>query len=212
MDKLYAIKIRQEDGSYGATIPIHALAANIDWNNALTLVDILGQVDTSISIQDQINNLKNTKANQNVINALETKIDNAIRSAIQAIQQTSYDSLEERLNSGFLAVNVEIAKIQENIQEMNTPQNITIAIADWVSSGSLFTAQKTCSKATTDSHSTLAFIPQNPDPATKTGLQTLQKNLSYLFSRPTIGDKIVTFTAVTKPTIPLTFSVVGGIA
>ena len=211
MDKLYAIKIKQEDGSYGAAIPIHALATNIDWNNVLTLVDILGQVDTSMSIQDQINNLKNTKANQNAINALEIKIDNAINGVVQAIQQTSYDSLEERLNSGFLTVNVEIAKIQENIQEMNTPQNITIAIADWVSSGSLFTAQKICNKATTDSYNTLTFIPQNPDPATKAGLQILQKNLSYLFSRPTIGNKIVTFTAVTKPTIPLTFSVVGGI-
>jgi hypothetical protein len=38
----------------------------------------------------------------------------------------------------------------------------------------------------------------------------LQKNLSYLFTRPTIGDKKVTFTAVTKPTIALTFAVVGG--
>lgn len=204
MDKLYAIKIRQADGSYGAAIPIYALAANVDWNNALTLVDILGQVDTSMSIQDQINNLKNTKANQSVINALEIKINNAIK----AIQQTSYDSLAERLDS----INEEVTRIQETIEGMEVFQDITIAITDWVSNGSLFTAQKTCSKATTDSRSTLTFIPQNPDPATKAGLQTLQKNLSYLFSRPTIGNKIVTFTAVTKPTIPLTFSVVGGIA
>lgn len=110
MNKLYAIKIRQEDGSYGAAIPIHALAANIDWNNALTLVDILGQVDTSMSIQDQINNLKNTKANQSAINALEIKINNAIK----AIQQTSHDNLAERLDS----IDEEVTRIQETIQGM----------------------------------------------------------------------------------------------
>jgi hypothetical protein len=75
----------------------------------------------------------------------------------------------------------------------------------------LFVVQKTCNKATTDNYNVLTFIPQNPNPATKAGLQTLQKNLSYLFSRPTVGNKTVTFTAVTKPTIALTFSVIGGV-
>lgn len=96
------------------------------------------------------------------------------------------------------------------IQALDTPENITIAVADWTASGALFTAQKTCNKASTANYCNLAFIPQNPSPATKAGLQTLQKNLSYLFVRPTIGNKTVTFTAVTKPTIALTFAVVGG--
>lgn len=96
------------------------------------------------------------------------------------------------------------------IQALDTPENITIAVADWTASGALFTAQKTCNKASTANYCNLVFIPQNPSPATKAGLQTLQKNLSYLFVRPTIGNKTVTFTAVTKPTIALTFAVVGG--
>lgn len=96
------------------------------------------------------------------------------------------------------------------IRALDTPENITIAVADWVASGALFTAQKTVNKASAADYCNLAFIPQNPNPATKAGLQTLQKNLSYLFTRPTIGDKKVTFTAVTKPTIALTFAVVGG--
>ena len=78
MNKLYAIKIRQPDGTYGTVIPIYTLANYIDWNNSLNLVDILGQVDTSESIQDQINNLKNTKATQASVNALNQKVDQAI--------------------------------------------------------------------------------------------------------------------------------------
>ena len=247
MNKLYAIKIKQADGNYGAAIPICALAQNIDWNNTLTLTDILGQVDTSVSIQDQINNLKNTKANQTAINALETKINNAIefsthdneiRDARIGIDGSSYNSIKQRLDAEYTIHSNEIINIQntvteeieekiqeveENVQNIiqqesesqkakNIPQNITIAVADWSLSGSLFVVQKTCNKATTDNYNALTFIPQNPNPATKAGLQTLQKNLSYLFSRPTVGNKTVTFTAVTKPTIPLTFSVIGGVA
>lgn len=95
-------------------------------------------------------------------------------------------------------------------RSLSTPENITVAVADWTASGSLFTVTKTCSKATTSAYNCLTFIPQNPNPATKAGLHTLQKNLSYLFTRPTIGNGSVTFTAVTKPTISLTFAVVGG--
>ena len=78
MDKLYAIKIRQSDGTYGAAIPVSVLAENVDWNSTLSLVDILGQVDTSASIQDQINSLKNTRATQASVNALDQKVDNAV--------------------------------------------------------------------------------------------------------------------------------------
>ena len=78
MNKLYAIKIKQSDGTYGVPIPVSVLAENVDWNNTLSLVDILGQVDTSASIQDQINNLKNTKAAQVSINMLSQKVDNAV--------------------------------------------------------------------------------------------------------------------------------------
>ena len=78
MDKLYAIKIKQSDGTYGTPIPVSVLAENVDWNSTLSLVDILGQVDTSVSIQDQINSLKNTRATQASVNALNQKVDNAV--------------------------------------------------------------------------------------------------------------------------------------
>lgn len=115
-------------------------------------------------------------------------------------------------NTRIAAINTVLAQKADitMLQGLDTPENITIAVADWTASGALFTAVKNCTKASTSAYANLTFVPQNPNPATKAGLQTLQKNLSYLFTRPTIGNGTVTFTAVTKPTIPLTFSVVGG--
>ena len=110
MDKLYAIKIRQSDGTYGAAIPVSVLAENVDWNSTLSLVDILGQVDTSESIQDQINNLKNTKATQASVNALDQKVDNAVEyithnseiaDAREGADGTEYNTLKERLDSEY---------------------------------------------------------------------------------------------------------------
>lgn len=119
MDRLYAIKIRQSDGTYGAAIPINVLAENVDWNDSLTLVDILGQVDTSETIQDQINNLKNSKANQTTVNALDQKVDNAVEfithnsevaEARVGVDDTSYSSLKERLDG-------EYDKLEDGIEE-----------------------------------------------------------------------------------------------
>lgn len=110
MDKLYAIKIRQSDGTYGAAIPVSVLAENVDWNSTLSLVDILGQVDTSESIQDQINSLKNTKATQASVNALDQKVDNAVEyithnseiaDAREGVDGTEYSTLKERLDTEY---------------------------------------------------------------------------------------------------------------
>ena len=110
MDKLYAIKIRQSDGTYGAAIPVSVLAENVDWNSTLSLVDILGQVDTSASIQDQINSLKNTRATQASVNALDQKVDNAVEyithnseiaDAREGVDGTEYSTLKERLDTEY---------------------------------------------------------------------------------------------------------------
>ena len=42
MDKLTAIKIKYDDGTYSDEIPVSVLAENVDWNSTLSLVDILG--------------------------------------------------------------------------------------------------------------------------------------------------------------------------
>lgn len=44
MDKLTAIKIKYEDGTYSDQIPISVLANNVEWNNNYSLVDVLGSI------------------------------------------------------------------------------------------------------------------------------------------------------------------------
>lgn len=58
MDKLVAIRIRHNDGTYSDDILLSVLANNIDWDGTHSLIDILGNVDLSKgSIQEQINAL-----------------------------------------------------------------------------------------------------------------------------------------------------------
>lgn len=63
MDKLTAIKIKYDDGTYSDQIPISVLAENVEWNNTYSLVDILGSIafDTKGSVQDQLTQLFNQK-------------------------------------------------------------------------------------------------------------------------------------------------------
>lgn len=120
MDKLYAIKIKQSDDTYGEAIPISVLAENVSWNNTLSLVDILGEVDVSKSIQDQIDNLKNTKATQISVNALDQKVNNAVEyithssevaNARKGADGTEYSNLKERLNTEYNKLNNEVIKM-----------------------------------------------------------------------------------------------------
>lgn len=108
MDRLYAIKIKRDDGSYGDEIPINVLAENVDWDASHTLVDVLGEVDISTSIQDQIINLVNTKATQASVNSLQTRFNNIIAAATQDTEVidarvgsngTIYNILKNRLDN-----------------------------------------------------------------------------------------------------------------
>lgn len=65
MDKLTAIKIKYDDGTYSDQIPISVLAENVEWNNAYSLVEVLGSIafDTKGSVQDQLTQLFNQKVN-----------------------------------------------------------------------------------------------------------------------------------------------------
>jgi len=59
MDKLTAIKIKYDDGTYSDEIPISVLSENVEWDNTHTLVDVLGSIDVDAkgTIQDQIDKL-----------------------------------------------------------------------------------------------------------------------------------------------------------
>lgn len=67
MDKLVAIRIKHNDGTYSNEIPLSVLAINIDWDGTHSLVDVLGNVDLNKgSIQEQINALIMTITPDNV--------------------------------------------------------------------------------------------------------------------------------------------------
>ena len=95
-DKLTAIKIRQNDGTYSNQIPITALAKYIEWDNDNSLIDILGNIDIQGkgNVQYQLNQLFNTKINVSelnnyVYNTLEQTITNWLESNIEPIGDTA---------------------------------------------------------------------------------------------------------------------------
>ena len=74
MDKLTAIKIKYDDGTYSDEIPISVLSENVEWDNTHTLVDVLGSIDVDITgtIQDQISQLFNEKVSNSDMQAYVT--------------------------------------------------------------------------------------------------------------------------------------------
>ena len=96
------------------------------------------------------------------------------------------------------------------LQALDTPVQVSIAVNDWAASGANWTVTKACSKASTADWCVLRLIPVNPSSLTAANLKALQKNVSYLYPNPTVGNGTITFLAATKPTIALTFDVVGG--
>ena len=118
MDKLTAIKIKYDDGTYSDEIPVSVLSENVDWNSTLSLVDILGQVDTSESIQDQINNLKNTRATNNAISseaATRASADSILQSQIDQIIASSGEAQIAAVNAEATARQSADATLQNNI-------------------------------------------------------------------------------------------------
>lgn len=117
MDKLYAIKIKKADGTYGSEIPISALAENITWDNSHTLMDILGYIDTSTSVQAQINNLVGTKANQNDLNILQTRVDNIITPTGEA--PSAAEVQDARIGADGITYDTVGNAIREQISNLN---------------------------------------------------------------------------------------------
>ena len=64
MDKLTAIKIKYDDGTYSDEIPVGVLSKNVEWDSTHTLVDVLGSIDVDVkgTVQDQIDKLSNNNA------------------------------------------------------------------------------------------------------------------------------------------------------
>ena len=79
MDKLTAIKIKYDDGTYSDEIPVSVLAENVEWDSTHTLVNILGSIDVDATgtIQDQISQLFNEKVSN-------TQLQNYIANQLSA--------------------------------------------------------------------------------------------------------------------------------
>jgi len=92
MDKLTAIKIKYDDGTYSDEIPISVLSKNVEWDNTHTLVDVLGSIDvgTTGTIQDQISKLFNEKVSNSdmqtyVTNSMPTYITNWLNTNVNPV-------------------------------------------------------------------------------------------------------------------------------
>ena len=72
MNKLTAIKIKYDDGTYSDEIPISVLSENVEWDSTHTLVDVLGSIDVDAkgTIQAQIDKLSNEKTNKNYVDSM----------------------------------------------------------------------------------------------------------------------------------------------
>lgn len=81
MDKLTAIKIKYDDGTYSDEIPISVLSENVEWDSTHTLVDVLGSIDVDVTgtIQDQISQLFNEKVG---ITQLQTYVNNQLNTDV----------------------------------------------------------------------------------------------------------------------------------
>lgn len=92
MDKLTAIRIKYDDGTYSDEIPINVLAENVEWDSTHTLVDVLGSIDTDVTgtIQGQISQLFNEKVSnsdmQNYItSSMPTYITNWLNTNVNPV-------------------------------------------------------------------------------------------------------------------------------
>ena len=92
MDKLTAIKIKYDDGTYSDEIPVSVLSENVEWDSTHTLVDILGSIDVDVTgtIQDQISQLFNekvssTQLNNYVATQLNTDVTNWLQTNVNPV-------------------------------------------------------------------------------------------------------------------------------
>ena len=92
MDKLTAIKIKYDDGTYSDEIPVSVLSENVEWDSTHTLVDVLGSIDVDVTgtIQDQISQLFNEKVSAPVMqdyvtNSMPTYITNWLNTNVNPV-------------------------------------------------------------------------------------------------------------------------------
>lgn len=141
---------------------------------------------------------------------VQMAFSNASQVTMNVIASGSATIADVNLLRNELVTQINLKVDKSALQAIDTPVQVSIAVNDWTGSGANWTATKSCSKATTDAWCVLRLSPVNPSTLTAANLKTLQKNVSYLYPKPTVGAGTITFLASVKPTIALTFDVVGG--
>ena len=93
MDRLTAIKIKYEDGTYSDEIPIYVTAENVEYNDEYSLIETLGYIDIKKdgTIQEQINKITSISAR---IPTLENRIAN-----IQGGTPTVVNSISDMIDT-----------------------------------------------------------------------------------------------------------------
>lgn len=134
MDKLTAIKIKYDDGTYSDEIPVSVLSENIEWDSTHTLVDVLGSIDVDVTgtIQDQISQLFNEKVsatqlnnyvdsqlNTDVTNWLNTNVNPAGSAVIVDSSLTIEGAAADAKKAGD-----EISDLKEDLNEITEPYNL----------------------------------------------------------------------------------------
>ena len=141
---------------------------------------------------------------------VQMEFSNASQVTMNVIASGSATVADVALLRQELITQIDLKADKSVLKALDTPVQISIAVNDWTASGGNWCASKSCSKASTADWCVLKLIPVNPSTLTAANLKTLQKNVSYLYPNPTVGNGTITFLAATKPTIALTFDVVGG--
>lgn len=87
MNKLTAIKIKYDDGTYSDKIPVSVLSENVEWDNTHTLVDVLGSIDVDAkgTIQAQIDKLSNNTQLTDVLGNIDVKADGTVQDQIKKL-------------------------------------------------------------------------------------------------------------------------------
>jgi len=167
MDKLTAIKIKYQDGTYSDEIPLSALAENVEWDSTHNLSFVLGNVNLNESsgggsIQHQIDVLVANKASASSVTALEAAVANKADTSTIELMQEELTSLTQSYTPGETTGDAEViaarteyldgaytynnlgdsirgqvAKLKDNVIKASTTQPTTNYNKIWVNSNTL---------------------------------------------------------------------------
>ena len=137
MNKLTAIKIKYDDGTYSDEIPISVLSENVEWDSTHTLVDVLGSIDVDAkgTIQAQIDKLSNEKTNKNYVDSMGNGLSSEIAKIENRLTTFETSKLDQSTFSAVLG-NVDVntkGTIQSQIDKLSNEKVDKARYSDFIS-------------------------------------------------------------------------------